>query len=289
MQMPASLPCELLFMSQGAANGLGSAGRVRGDFRDREPTPRPICPSPGASPRVKSPAPPGRGSSGKPRIVQRDKCLLPASPPGSPRPLPGGRGRRSQDQQKEDQRLAGEGRASRGSRVGGGRSRCRGGGLGTPGRPRAAEDGCAPCQAGIGVGRSASLRGEPATRPHRRRQSFPEEPQAVLPPRHRHGGTPRGELLPRAAGTPSLARPRASIAPNSNSQLGRRRGPAHARLPRLLLLLLLPLPPPPTREKARAGARRPNPRPGALTSSSGSPPPPMPTPAAAVRPRPRAG
>ncbi|XP_044929654.1 RILP-like protein 1 isoform X1 [Mustela putorius furo] len=46
------------------------------------------------------------------------------------------------------------------------------------------------------------------------------------------GGDPRARTVSEGDRAPSPARPRASIAPNSDSQLGRRRGPAHARLPR---------------------------------------------------------
>lgn len=126
-----------------------------------------------------------------------------------------------------------------------------------PGRPRAAEAGRAPRQAGIGAGRAASPRGEPVTRSRRRHQSFPEEPRTPFLPRPRPRGRPSGENCFRGRRAPSPARPRASIAPNSDSQLGRRRGPAHARLPRRRRLLLLLPPGSRLRAEPRAETRPP--------------------------------
>lgn len=107
-------------------------------------------------------------------------------------------------------------------------------------RPRAAEAGRAPLQAGIGAERAPSLGGRGGGHPVSPPPKFPGGAAAALPSQVPGVGATLGrELFPRAAGPPSSARPRASIASNSDSQLGRRRGPAHARLP--LLLVLLPL------------------------------------------------
>lgn len=72
------------------------------------------------------------------------------------------------------------------------------------------------------------------------------------------GDNPLARTVSEGSAAPSAARPRASIAPNSDSQLGRRRGPAHARLPRPLLLL------PALGSRIRA-ERAPSPAPGAWT------------------------
>lgn len=132
---------------------------------------------------------------------------------------------------------------------------------GTSGRPRAAEAGRAPCQAGIGAGRAASLRGgswsaDLATAKVSRRSSG-----RLSFPGTGRGGASRARTVSEGSGAPSSARPLASIASNSDSQLGRRRGPAHARLPLLVVLLLLLLP----LESRLRAERAPRPAPSALT------------------------
>lgn len=91
---------------------------------------------------------------------------------------------------------------------------------GTPRRPRAAEAGRAPRQAGIGAGRAASrggggespgLAASKVSRRSRGRPSFPGSGR---------GGDLRVRTVSEGSGAPSPGRPRASIAPNSDSNLG---------------------------------------------------------------------
>lgn len=120
--------------------------------------------------------------------------------------------------------------------------------MGTPGRPRAAEAGRAPRQAGIGAGRAASLRGfvgHPASPPPK----FPGGAAHALPSQARGVEATRGrELFPRATGPFSSQTPRLHCArlgfPTWEAPQACARAPSSP-----------PPPPPPTWEQAPGRAR----------------------------------
>lgn len=125
---------------------------------------------------------------------------------------------------------------------------------GTPERPRAAEAGRAPLQAGIGAGRAVSPRGELISW-RRRRQSFPEEPRPPFLARPRAWGLAAGKDCFRGQQGPlSSQTPRLHCAQLRFPTWEAPRACARARLPRLLLLLLLVLPPLGSRLRAEPGA-----------------------------------
>lgn len=129
--------------------------------------------------------------------------------------------------------------------------------VGAPGRPRAAEAGRAPLQAGIRAGRVASLRGEPVTQ-RRRGQSFPEEPRPPFLSRPRACGRASGEDCFRGQwGPPLQLDPAPPLRPTRIPNLG---GAAGLRT-RALSSPPSPPPSPPTGEQALGRAGRGDPHP----------------------------
>ncbi|XP_027432130.2 serine/arginine repetitive matrix protein 3-like isoform X1 [Zalophus californianus] len=238
-------------MSQGTAKGRGSAGgaaRLRG-----QGTPPPfLVPLSGACTGAQGPAPP----EAAPPLGEASRDQRPPHhPPPTThrlRPLPSGLAstppRREWERRSQDRAGAGGGATGRTGGVGGTarrkvrrgwgvppslrvavrgpRARGHPGALGRrkPGAPLARPGSGRGARQPRGGSRSAGLAA--ATKVSCRSRGHP----SFSGPGRR--GDPRARTVSEGDGAPSPSRPRASIAPNSDSQLGRRRGPAHARLPR---------------------------------------------------------